>query len=75
VKKLALFFGLLTTLVNLQAAPLAADGFVHVKTVGNIDEYTLKSNGLQVLLLPEHSSPTLTYMLRCPKCSEIWGLA
>jgi len=57
VKKLALFCGLFAALTNLQAAPVAAEGFAHVKTVGDIDEYTLKSNGLQVLLLPEHSSP------------------
>jgi len=75
VKKLALFFGLLTALVSLQAAPVAADGFVHVKTVGNIDEYTLKSNGLQVLLLPEHSSPTLTFMVtyRVGSRNEVTG--
>ena len=75
MKKLALFFGLLTALVSLQAAPLAADGFVHVKTVGNIDEYTLKSNGLQVLLLPEHSSPTLTFMVtyRVGSRNEVTG--
>src|SRR5450432_4603863 len=48
---------------HLHAAPATVAGFTYVKTVGSIDEYTLDSNGLQVLLMPEHSSPTLTFMV------------
>ncbi len=50
-------------------------GFAHVKTVGSIDEYRLESNGLQVLLLPEHSSPTLTFMVtyRVGSKNEVTG--
>ncbi|MSU49095.1 MAG: insulinase family protein [Opitutus sp.] len=44
-------------------APVKVDGFTFVKTVGDISEYTLDSNGLSVLLQPEHSSPTLTFMI------------
>ncbi|MFZ4481209.1 MAG: M16 family metallopeptidase, partial [Rhodoferax sp.] len=46
-----------------------------MKTVGNIDEYVLDSNGLQVLLLPEHSSPTLTFMVtyRVGSKNEVTG--
>jgi zinc protease len=57
------------------ATPIAADGYTFVKTVGDIDEYTLKSNGLQVLLLPEHSSPTLTFMVtyRVGSRNEVTG--
>jgi zinc protease len=57
------------------AVPVAADGYAFVKTVGSIDEYTLKSNGLQVLLLPEHSSPTLTFMVtyRVGSRNEVTG--
>jgi zinc protease len=75
VKKLILFWSLLMILVNLQAAPLAVDGYRHVKTVGSIDEYTLQSNGLQVLLLPDHSSPTLTFMVtyRVGSRNEVTG--
>lgn len=72
------FFALAMPLMvslNLHAAPVAADGYTHVRTVGNIDEYTLKSNGLQVLLLPEHSSPTLTFMVtyRVGSRNEVTG--
>jgi len=38
-------------------------GFSFVKTVRDISEYTLDANGLDVLLMPEHSSPTLTFMV------------
>jgi zinc protease len=33
-------------------APAVAEGFTFVKTVGEISEYTLTQNGLQVLLMP-----------------------
>lgn len=57
------------------APPLTVDGFSFVKTVGSISEYTLDSNGLQVLLLPEHSSPTLTFMVtyRVGSKNEVTG--
>jgi zinc protease len=57
------------------APPLAVEGFTFVKTVGSISEYTLDSNGLQVLLLPEHSSPTLTFMVtyRVGSKNEVTG--
>jgi zinc protease len=46
-----------------------------VKTVGSMSEYTLDSNGLQVLLLPEHSNPTLTFMVtyRVGSKNEVTG--
>jgi zinc protease len=57
------------------APPAKVDGFSFVKTVGSISEYTLDSNGLQVLLLPEHSSPTLTFMVtyRVGSRNEVTG--
>jgi zinc protease len=56
-------------------APVAADGFAFVKTVGAVSEYTLQSNGLDVLLMPEHSSPTLTFMVtyRVGSRNEVTG--
>ncbi|HWA85536.1 MAG TPA: pitrilysin family protein [Opitutus sp.] len=47
------------------ASPAAAnvDGFTFVKTIDAISEYTLDANGLDVLLMPDHSSPTLTFMV------------
>ena len=67
--------GLLFSALNLQASPVTVAGFAHVKTVGSIDEYRLASNGLQVLLLPEHSSPTLTFMVtyRVGSKNEVTG--
>ena len=55
--------------------PATATGFTHVKTAGAIDEYRLQSNGLQVLLMPEHSSPTLTLMVtyRVGSRNEVTG--
>ncbi len=75
MKRCLVLLGLLVSVVALHAAPVAAEGFVHIKTVGSIDEYTLKSNGLQVLLLPEHSSPTLTFMVtyRVGSKNEVTG--
>jgi len=45
------------------AAPAPVPGFTFVKTVGAVSEYTLDANGLQVLLLPDHSAPVVTYMV------------
>jgi zinc protease len=75
VKKLFLFWSLLMMLANLHAAPVVAEGYSHVKSVGDIHEYTLKSNGLQVLLLPDHASPTLTFMVtyRVGSRNEVTG--
>ncbi|MEO5722113.1 MAG: pitrilysin family protein [Chthoniobacterales bacterium] len=59
----------------LHAAPAEVAGFTFVKTVGPISEYRLESNGLQVLLLPEHASPTLTFMVtyRVGSRNEVTG--
>jgi len=75
MKRLLLTAGLLLSSVLLQAAPVTVKGYAHVKTVGTIDEYTLQSNGLQVLLMPEHSSPTLTFMVtyRVGSRNEVTG--
>jgi zinc protease len=70
---------LLAPVATLRAAeapvPQKVDGFTFVKTVGGISEYTLDSNGLQVLLMPEHSSPTLTFMVtyRVGSRNEVTG--
>ena len=64
---------------NFAAAPATEPakmpGFSFGKTVGPISEYRLDSNGLQVLLLPEHSSPTLTFMVtyRVGSRNEVTG--
>src|SRR4051794_40752826 len=57
------------------SAPAKVAGFNFVKSVGSISEYRLEANGLQVLLLPEHSSPTLTFMVtyRVGSRNEVTG--
>src|ERR1700723_1591432 len=43
------------------AAVPGSAGFSHVKSLGGIDEYRLDSNGLTVLLVPDHSAPVVTF--------------
>ena len=75
MKRCLVLLGLVFVALGLQASPVAVEGFTHVRTVNSIDEYTLNSNGLQVLLLPEHSSPTLTFMVtyRVGSKNEVTG--
>lgn len=56
-------------------SPVKVPGFTHVKNVGQISEYRLESNGLQVLLMEDHSSPTLTFMItyRVGSRNEVTG--
>jgi zinc protease len=44
-------------------APVTAAGFSYVRSLGGIDEYRLDSNGLDVLLLENHSAPVTTFMV------------
>ncbi len=39
------------------------EAFTFVESSGGIEEYLLKSNGLQVLLLPEAAAPVVTFMV------------
>src|SRR6266849_1922132 len=43
------------------AASTEVAGFTLVKSLGGIDEYRLDSNGLTVLLVPDHSAPVVTF--------------
>ncbi len=56
------------------SAPAAA-GFTLVKSLGGIDEYRLDSNGLTVLLAPDHSAPVVTYQVtyRVGSRNEVTG--
>jgi zinc protease len=40
---------------------LGSAGFTHVRSLGGIEEYRLDSNGLTVLLVPDHSAPVVTF--------------
>ncbi|MFO1393040.1 MAG: pitrilysin family protein [Steroidobacteraceae bacterium] len=57
------------------ATPASAPGFKYVRTVGDISEYTLESNGLTVLLMPDRSAPVVTFMVtyRVGSRNEVTG--
>ena len=57
------------------SGPVTAEGYSYVKTVGSISEYTLNTNGLQVLLLPDHSAPVITFQVtyRVGSRNEVTG--
>jgi zinc protease len=57
------------------ASAVAVAGFTFVKSVGGIDEYTLTSNGLTVLLAPDHSAPVVTFQVtyRVGSRNEVTG--
>ncbi len=49
-----------------KATPVAAAsqgpaGYSHIRSLGGVDEYRLDSNGLTVLLVPDHSAPVVTF--------------
>src|SRR5271165_882670 len=50
-------------------------GFTHIKSLGGIDEYRLDSNGLAVLLVPDHSAPVVTFQVtyRVGSRNEVTG--
>jgi len=60
---------------TLVAEPVPATGFKFVRSLGGIDEYRLESNGLQVLLKPDHSVPvvTLNVTYRVGSRNEVTG--
>jgi zinc protease len=55
--------------------PAAVEGFSHVKSLSGIDEYRLDSNGLTVLLVPDHSAPVVTFQVtyRVGSRNEVTG--
>jgi len=54
---------------------VAVEGFSHVKTVGDVSEYVLDDNGLQVLLMTDDSAPVVTFMVtyRVGSRNEVTG--
>jgi zinc protease len=55
--------------------PAAVEGFSYVKSLSGIDEYRLDSNGLTVLLVPDHSAPVVTFQVtyRVGSRNEVTG--
>jgi zinc protease len=60
---------------SARAAPAAVAGFSYVKSLAGIDEYTLDTNGLQVLVKPDHSAPVVTFQVtyRVGSRNEVTG--
>src|SRR5450755_558710 len=59
----ALVFPIVTAsgAVSPQGGSVSVAGFTFVKSVGGIQEYTLNSNRLQVLIMPNHSAPVVSF--------------
>jgi zinc protease len=57
-----------------QSYPYVA-GFTYVKSLDRIEEYRLDSNGLSVLLVPDHSAPVVTFQVtyRVGSRNEVTG--
>jgi zinc protease len=55
--------------------PAVVEGFSYVKSLSGIDEYRLDSNGLTVLLVPDHSAPVVTFQVtyRVGSRNEVTG--
>lgn len=51
------------------------DGYTKIKEMGGIEEYSLDSNDLSVLLMEDHSAPVLTFMVtyRVGSRNEVTG--
>src|SRR4051812_28481896 len=75
MKRSLVLCALLVSSLTLSAAPVSVDGFSHVKSLGGFDEYRFDANGLQVLLLPDHSAPVITFMVtyRVGSRNEVTG--
>ncbi len=58
----SLALGLLASPLAM-ASPAKVQGFTYVKSLDQIDEYRLESNGLRVLLVPRHAAPVVTFMV------------
>jgi zinc protease len=52
-----------------------AAGYTYMKSLAGIDEYRLDSNGLTVLLVPDHSAPVVTFQVtyRVGSRNEVTG--
>src|ERR1700730_18287969 len=57
------------------SGPTPVAGFTHVQTLGGIEEYRLDADGLDVLLVPDHSAPVVTFQVtyRVGSRNEVTG--
>jgi zinc protease len=56
-------------------APVAVEGYSHVRSADGVDEYRLEVNGLSVLVMPQADVPTATFMVtyRVGSRNEVTG--
>ncbi len=54
---------LLTLILGIAMGKNQNNGFEYVQSSGGIEEYTMKSNDLSVLLMEDHSAPVATFMV------------
>jgi zinc protease len=57
-----ILFGVITLFAALSAAALPPN-VEHIETLRGISQYRLKSNGMTILLAPDHASPVFTFMV------------
>jgi zinc protease len=62
-KNLLSAFLIIVSLTQTILAQNIPDSYKKIKELGGIEEYLLESNGLNVLLLEDHSAPVLTFMV------------
>ena len=67
--------GAMASAAHVGAPPARVDGFSYVKSLAGIDEFRLDANGLDVLLVPDHSAPVVTFMVtyRVGSRNEVTG--
>ncbi len=71
----ALMLGTALAAASVQAQPAIPANFEKVRELGGISEYTLKTNGLTVLLMEDRSAPVVTVMItyRVGSRNEVTG--
>jgi len=78
LKRAFVLVGMTALALSLRAEPLPVSPlkeFTAVRELGGITEYRLESNGLQVLVMPDHSAPVATFMVtyRVGSRNEVTG--
>lgn len=54
---------LLTLILGIAMGKNQNNGFEYVQSSGGVEEYTMKSNDLSILLMEDHSAPVATFMV------------
>ena len=57
---------LLTLILGIAMGKNQNNGFEYVQSSGGVEEYTMKSNDLSILLMEDHSAPVATFYGNLP---------